>query len=64
MKQETKGVVKKVSYVDTNTGRIKVGLEKEKIDWDSMVSGSFKRSPKHINMRDTDYDYYKRLKKK
>ena len=64
MKQEIKDVVKKVSYVDTNTGRIKVGLEKEKIDWDSMVSGSFKRSPKHINMRDTDYDYYKRLKKK
>ena len=60
MKKEIQEAIKKVSYRDVNTGKIAVGLEKEQIDWDSMVSGSFNRSPKHINMRDTEYTTIKK----
>ncbi len=56
MKKEIQEAIKKVSYRDVNTGKIAVGLEREQIDWDSMVSGDFARSSKHINMRETIYD--------
>jgi len=56
MKKEIQEAIKKVSYRDTTTGKLQVGFEKEKIDWDSMVSGNFNRSSKHINMRETIYD--------
>jgi hypothetical protein len=63
MKKEIQEQIKKVSYHDTSTGKLMVGLEKEKIDWTRMVSGNFDRSSKHINVRETIYDTTTKRKK-
>ena len=51
MQREISHKMKMASYHD-NDGKLKVGFEKEQIDWDSFTSGSFNRSKKHINIKD------------
>lgn len=50
MQREINQKMKMASYHDTD-GKIKVGFEREEIDWERFNTGSFNRSKKHTNIK-------------